>query len=719
MVPDTPGGPVTIKVAPERPGLNKVTAQAVNNAGTPSSELEISSYQFRATAGAPAKAHWKLDDPKDSTQVIDSAGTAHGAVYGEPTLGVDGVVGTAMQANGNDAYAKTANSVVDTSKSFAVSAWARLTDPRPDPDHAGIIATQAGDHRSGFELYYSSAYKRWIFNRYDADTSGGAAIVRAQSGSEPVAGQWAHLVGVYDAVTAEIRLYANGELAATTPYDKPWNATGPVHIGACWYGGPLPGSYFDGDIDDVRLFDRIVTGDEAQLLYRRNPVVAGRWKLNRSADQPPAATTRYLLDEPAGATRAEDVMGVHPAGANGDVTFGVSGKYERAANFNGLDSYLATTGKVVDTTQSFSVSAWAKLPTTRPTRPGIIATQAGDHRSGFELYYSRHFDRWVFNRYDADVSTGANIVRAQSISPPDDQWTHLLGVFDGQAQEVRLYVNGKWQESTPYDQPWPALGRLQLGAGWYGSLSSYFNGDIDDVRIFDRVVGGAEAAVLADGMPGMLSDDESSHGNHLTLQGNASIDSWSVVGDGTLALDGVGDYAHTAGAVLTTSESFTVAGWVTGDPMADAAVFSQAGDVNSGFTLRYSADAAGGWGGYQFEMPDKDTTTANRQVVEHSEFQESFYWDHVAIVYDAFRAEMRLYVNGHLDEIADPPSERGNTVAFNATGPFQLGVTKVNGSVGEHWDGAIDDVWAFRGVLSEAQLQRLVAGDEYPTYPGP
>lgn len=714
--PTTSGGPVTVQAAPTHAGVNYLRVQAFDAAGNGS---VIGQYMFRVKAGSAAKAAWALDEPDGSAQVADTSGSYPADVHGGVTLGVDGVSKTAMQLNGTDGYAATAGPVVDTSTSFSVSAWAKL--PTEKPDHAAIIATQAGTTRSGFELYYSFSLDRWVFNRYDADSTS-ATIVRAQSTTAPQGGQWAHLVGVYDAVKQTLTLYVNGTPAATTPYTKPWNATGPAQIGAGWVGHL--NSFFSGEIDDVRVFDRTVTGDEVQDLFAQRPVVAARWKLNDDAGTSvPAAAAYYKLDEAAGASRAEDTTGSYPAGVHGGFTFGSAGRFGTAAHLDGGTGYAATTGSVVDTTGSFSVSAWAKLPSTKPSHAGIIATQAGTTRSGFELYYSSAYDRWIFNRYDADT-TSATIVRAQSTTVPKPAvWTHLTGVYDATAQQLRLYVNGILEGTAAYTKPWAATGALQLGVGWYGSRSSYFTGDIDDVRVFGQAITGSAAAVLATGSPDEVTADDGPHGHHATMHGSAVIDqSAGWVGDppGGLVLDGATGYADTTGPVLDTSQSFTVAGWVNsaGVPDHKVAVFSQAGTVNSGFVVRYDPAASGGLGGYQIEMPDADTSGASHPIVDNPNLVFGD-WNHVAIVYDAFADEMRLYVNGQLAQIEDQVSYRFNVIGFDATQPFQIGRAKTDSAWGEYWPGVIDDVWAFDGVLTDEQIQNLAAGTEIETTSGP
>ncbi|TQS26075.1 LamG-like jellyroll fold domain-containing protein [Microbispora sp. KK1-11] len=716
--PSSAGGAVTIDIAPDHAGPNYLTVKAFDAAGNSS---EIGRYVFRVKAGSPAKAQWALDEPIDSTQVADVSGAYPATVYGGVTLGVDGMSKTAIQTNGTNGYAKTAGPVLDTRNGFAVSAWARL--PATKPTHAGIIATQIGSLRSGFELYYSSGYDRWIFNRYNNDTTDGT-ITRAIGTASPQGSEWTHLVGVYDAVAKNIKLYVNGQLQATTAYTTPWNATGPVQIGAGWYG--TLDAFFPGEIDDVRLFDRIVTPEEVGNLFTQHPVVAARWKLNDSASAVRAATSYWKLDEAAGAPRAEEAGGAYPAGPQGGVTFGSAGRFGKAVHLDGTTGYLKTGGPVLpDTTKSFSVSAWAKLPATKPTHAAIIATQAGARRSGFELYYSSSYDRWIFNRYNNDNDDDV-ITRAQSTAVPEGGvWTHLAGVYDAANKQIRLYVNGKLNSTTAFTTPWKATGPVQIGAGWYGTLKSFFPGEIDDVRLYDQIISDSEIATLASGASLTIAADDGPSGRHVTLNGNARIDQgagWVGTPPGGLVLDGDGDYAATSVPVVRTDESFTIAGWVTtaGRPSRAAAVFSQEGSVNSAFTLRYRPDPAdpANAGGYQIEMPDKDATGAARPTAEHSAFQSGFDWDHVAIVYDAFQDEMRLYVNGELEQVEDTVSWRHNVIGFNAGKGLQLGRTKADGAWSEYWPGVIDDVWAFQGIATEEQIQMLAGGAELPTDTG-
>ncbi|MGW7595614.1 hypothetical protein, partial [Streptomyces rubiginosohelvolus] len=68
--------------------------------------------------------------------------------------------------------------------------------------------------------------------------------------------------------------------------------------------------------------------------------------------------------------------------------------------------------------------------------------------------------------------------------------------------------------------------------------------------------------------------------------------------------------------------------------------------------------------------------------------------------------------NGDADDTAcgDRMSWSENALSFRATQPLQLGRAKTGATWGEYWPGAVSDVWAFQGALSDAQVSQLAAG---------
>ncbi|MFB8124777.1 LamG-like jellyroll fold domain-containing protein [Streptomyces bacillaris] len=720
----TPGAAATVRVLPDQPGLHFITAQALDAAGNAS---EPRTYAFRVGNGPGPRASWALDEDRGATRFDGTVPERPARLVGGAVPGAEGAVGTALRLDGTSGYAATDGPVTDTSGFFTVSAWARLDRK---PDRAAVVAAQTGRYRPGFEIYYSAAQDAWAFNQYraDAPTDDRTARVLA-SGVDVVPGKWTHLLGSYDGTT--LRLYVDGTLAGSLAYADAWDARGELRIGSSRYGAET-GAYFPGAIDEVQVFAGFLRGDDPDIAR----LAAGE-RIREAPGRPPVAL--FALDEAAGATAVSGAGEVLPAIPAGGVTPGVPGPGRAAAAFDGTGGHARTSAGAVRTDRSFAVSAWARLDKSAGSGAGIIAAQTGRHAPGFELYYSRHYDRWVFNQYASD-SVGATPVRAMQ---PDGtvaengEWTHLLGVHDAERGTLTLYVNGREAGRTQH-VAWHANGSVQIAAGRYGeTVKSFFPGAVADVRIWDRVVTPHEAGRLHQQAPEVagrwmfesagppqlaatgtapaalrdVTPDASRYGNALTLAAGATIGTGRV-DEGALQLDGV--TGHADGSVpVDTSGSFTLAGWASAAALPDGEVTAVAvtGAVGTAVRLAFTPDPEEpGWGTWQAVFTGRDEPGAGEVRIGSRYFYDVRDWNHLALVYDAYANEARLYVNGALEETAEGGSWAGNIVTFEASGSFEVGRDLHEGAWRGQWPGSVDDLWVFRGTLDEAQVRHLAAG---------
>ncbi|WP_377267659.1 LamG-like jellyroll fold domain-containing protein [Peterkaempfera sp. SMS 1(5)a] len=745
------GAAKTATFRPTRAGTNFLNAVAYDSAGN-ISEPEV--YEFKVKEGQPAEAQWQLDDAAGSTQAAGTAGERTLDVLGSPTLGAPGKVGTDIDFNGTDSYLASDIPTVHTDISFSVAAWVKLDRM---PTQAAIVAAQPGNNAPGFELYYSQAYDRWVFNQYTAD-SASATPVRAMSATAGgvSVGQWYHLVGSYSYGDKLLSLYVDGQLVGSTTYSTAWDARRGLQIGAGNYSGGAA-NFFPGTIDDVRIFDKPLVASDVAHLYNGEPLGTGRparavFPLDEAATQADGTATTQIHG------RAD----VEPAVFHGGVTAGGAGAQDQALTLDGTTGYAATRSSHVNNVHSFSVVGWAKL-STKPSHAAIIATQIGTYRPGFELYYSATYG-WSFDAYTAD-SDSATIVRAaqgDTTRSPAGVWTQVLGSYDANTDDMRLYVNGAWVATTTFTAPFYGGGPTQIGAGSYdGAPGSFFPGQVDDVQLFDRALSAPEAAAMYDsqfqvggrwalesasGTPQVSPDSlpTAADQHPLTLGTGAQVDATggsSVVGMGALVLNGTSTgYASTSVSPIHTNTSFTVSAWVStpARPTKPVTVMSMAGTNANGFAVRYVPDSgdpanAGSW---QLQMANADSTSATVSTAPDTSFQSNGAWDHLTVVYDLMAGQMRLYVNGELqqnlcsdsddDGTPDDPtctetvSWNSSVLPFDATKGLQLGRIKTGTSTwGEYWPGVIDDVWAFTGVASDTQIAALASGVDLNTTTGP
>jgi hypothetical protein len=107
---------------------------------------------------------------------------------------------------------------------------------------------------------------------------------------------------------------------------------------------------------------------------------------------------------------------------------------------------VVSDGPVVDTSKSFSVSARARMNDTAAFQT-VISQDASDI-SGFAVQYDPDSDRWEMITPKEDDANSRFIQAGGSPGPPADTWTYLAGVYDTEAGEIRLYVDGKLQDTA-------------------------------------------------------------------------------------------------------------------------------------------------------------------------------------------------------------------------------------------------------------------------------
>ncbi|MEO3828603.1 LamG domain-containing protein [Actinomadura sp. B10D3] len=422
-----------------------------------------------------------------------------------------------------------------------------------------------------------------------------------------------------------------------------------------------------------------------------------------------APKAHWKLDEPAGAQElvAETRDGEAPVTAQvtGQVAPGAEGQVGTAVR---LDGGHADTASLVDTTESFTLSAWV-----RPAAGGdaVVVAATGRRRNAFSLQ-SRD-GHWAFVQTGSD-SAGAPVTRAVAEQPVHPgTWTHLAGSYDATQKRLRLYVNGALaSDAAAGATAWNARGPLRLGAG-VRPRRHPFHGDLDEVRVHDRIIVPSEAAELVR-VPKQTRGrwkfdvdgaDDSSSVNAMALRGGAVIDpsagaAW--VSPAGLLLDGTGGFAETAGPAVRTDGSFTLTAWVdTGRlPARAATLLSLPGENVNRMALRFQPGADPGTYRWQLVMADSDSPDAKVTIAEHTTVSGS--WDQLAVVYDAPTRTMALYVNGNPD---GDRSVKPDVGAFAAGGALQVGRSAIGDP--EYWPGAVDDVWAVRGALSPEQIVSL------------
>jgi len=226
--------------------------------------------------GEAQVAHWGMDDNATTSTVVDLCGE-HPGVFndasGNPQTNAHAAVGRVLGAlgfDGNDDLISIPDADdLDSSASFSLSLWAQ--SDAPDRQMPLVSKMDMAAPGSGWQLEWRGSARKWAVI---AGRSGAPSTVYLFPGT--LDGQWRNLVVLYDgaaAAGARWSLYANGVGVAPDSIQSDEGGALIANdqaflIGAALSSGAFT-NFFRGRLDEVRLFNRALTGEEVSGLYNR------------------------------------------------------------------------------------------------------------------------------------------------------------------------------------------------------------------------------------------------------------------------------------------------------------------------------------------------------------------------------------------------------------------------------------------------------------------
>ncbi|MFF4086492.1 LamG-like jellyroll fold domain-containing protein [Streptomyces nigra] len=195
----------------------------------------------------------------------------------------------------------------------------------------------------------------------------------------------------------------------------------------------------------------------------------------------------WSLDEGSGTTAKDDGPNKKPLTLSEGTSWtpGVSGS---ALKFDGKGQYAETAGPVLDTTGSYTVSAWVRLDELPGNYATAVSQDTRRQASPFYLQYGQ----------GAFAFSTPGEARARLVTTPETgRWYHLVGVRDGADNTITLYVDGKRAGSATGGAAYPSTGSLAVGrAQWGGNDTDFWNGAVDEVHAFDKALTAEEVSAL-------------------------------------------------------------------------------------------------------------------------------------------------------------------------------------------------------------------------------
>jgi len=272
--------------------------------------------------------------------------------------------------------------------------------------------------------------------QFGIDYAGGAGRWDSSSAGAVSVGSWYHVVGTYDknGGSNNLKIYSNGVLVGQDTFTG--SAAGnsdPLYLS-------LPsGAYsFNGSIDEVGIYNRSLSAAEVLSHYNAGRAKHADWDTN--------------------------------------------GKYGSSTKFDGVNDYVNTSNSAsLNITGTVTACAWIKTAGTN-NYSGII------DKFGSTVGYELVFDVFGKLRFNLGGNPYGNAIGTTDLR--SNTWQFVCGTYNG--SQIRAYVNGNSEKSTEYTTGLTLDAKtLQIGVD-SDAPNRYFNGSIDEVRIWNRALSSAE-----------------------------------------------------------------------------------------------------------------------------------------------------------------------------------------------------------------------------------
>lgn len=526
------------------------------------------------------------------------------------------------------------------------------------------------------------------------------------------------------------KIYVNGVETTTIAADS-WQfvtVTSETAINAdAFYLGRQSTNYFDGTLDEVRLFNRVLSPDEIKKLYQ--------WA--------PGPVIYYPLNEGSGTTSVYDHSGNgNTAAMTGSMTSAdwVPGKYGKALDFDGSDDAITVataSDEDVDFSgdQQFYGSAWVyvkSMPGTNEQDAIISKWDQTSTQRGYRLIVEND-DADATGNFQVDIydesadqtisASGAN----DTVSV--NTWYYVTFSFNGgiagTAGDLQLYTNGQLTATNTANASFLGLEDVtaDFTIGDYDTTdvvatNTAFAGIIDDVQLYNytrtptQIIEDMNAGHPAVGTPvgstvghwkfdegySTTAYDSSPNNNDVTL----SSASWSTNGKFGKAWNGTGSLWASRGDDddfdFAASEDFSISMWFRSDNAANPAATEYLVNKASA-TVQGYAVYANTSGNIVFGIDDDTTWSPDDTVTSTSDIYDAT-WHHILVTKSA-TSSIQMYVDGVLQAT-------DGSIASTATlaNSLSLYIGDRDGTDnGDEFTGDLDEVKIYRFALSSDQVK--------------
>ena len=220
-----------------------------------------------------------------------------------------------------------------------------------------------------------------------------------------------------------------------------------------------------------------------------NTALAPAISVNISNTAPSGLVAAYAFSEGSG-TAINDLSGNNITGTIVGATWTTAGRYGNALSFNGSTSYVDLGNPIaLQLTGSMTLEAWINAAANPADDGQIIAKSSG---YGWQFKTSPDVTPHTFG-LEVSKTSSTSTQRYSATTRSLNTWYHVAGVYNATAGTLDIYVNGILNDGSlvgtiPVSQFDQAV-NVNIGRRTGGY---YFNGIIDEVRIYGRALSQAE-----------------------------------------------------------------------------------------------------------------------------------------------------------------------------------------------------------------------------------
>jgi prepilin-type N-terminal cleavage/methylation domain-containing protein len=197
----------------------------------------------------------------------------------------------------------------------------------------------------------------------------------------------------------------------------------------------------------------------------------------------------WKLDEASGTTAVDSSGNGHDGTLINGPVHSV-GRLQGALQFNGVSTYVDTALNPATTLgQTITFTAWV-YPRSAAAYQGVAGAHIGSYQG--IVFFQFEGPGW-----DSAYGAGTQWAAPNYTTLPLNTWSHVVAVIDG-GTSVKTYVNGVLANSVAETLPISHYTNFWIGRA-FDNGGRYFNGDIDDVRVYNRILSTAEITQIAEG----------------------------------------------------------------------------------------------------------------------------------------------------------------------------------------------------------------------------